>query len=79
MYSVKRLSEKYTKIIDGIKGMHYIDRMRNTRPMHAARDDYDRLFFCDVHEIWHKDDLCPDCYEEGKGDRQRDECKDSQP
>lgn len=57
--------------------MHYIDRMRNTRPMHAARDDYDRPFFCDVHEIWHKHDVCPVCYDEGKGDRKRDEIKDA--
>lgn len=57
--------------------MHYIDRMRNTRPMHAARDDYDGKFFCVLHELWHKRDLCPECYDEGKGDRKRDEIKDA--
>ena len=37
--------------------------MRNTRPMHAARDDYDEPFFCERHETWHKDDVCPECYD----------------
>lgn len=45
--------------------------------MHAARDDYDGKFFCVLHELWHKRDLCPECYDEGKGDRKRDEIKDA--
>lgn len=34
------------------------------------------LNFCEWHELWHKQDICPRCYDEEKGDAIRDRMKD---
>lgn len=42
------------------------------RPMHAARNDYDEPFFCEVHEIEHMNDICPQCHDK---DNDREICE----
>jgi hypothetical protein len=34
---------------------------------YATRDD-DTPFFCDAHERWHRQGICPECWDEGKAD-----------